>query len=232
MAAVPYKVYVVVDREFGEKLAELERGVPVWIVDTPTNKPAAQRFWNERPHENHLTGITTFNDLDSLSPEEMLLGHLDTIELHHGSHSADPPYTVIEVFGTQLTANAKSVLSEYGFNAFDITSTGFTASRLKALDYTRATSPIRAASCARAFLIPALTAQAGVIPGIKGSSEKPASGRWVGNGHFAFCWEWPWQVPSPSSPCWRGDTSRWSRLIRDQAKERSLSGPHPAGADP
>jgi len=134
MAAAPYKVYIVVDREFGEELAELARGVPVWIVDTPTTKPVAQRFWNERPDENHLTGITTFNDLNSLSPEEMLLGHLDTIELHHGSHSADPPYTVIEVFGTQLTANAKSVLSEYGFNAFHITSTGFTASRLKALD--------------------------------------------------------------------------------------------------
>jgi hypothetical protein len=134
MAAVPYKVYVVVDRAFGEKLAELERGVPVWIVDTPTNKPVAQRFWNERPDESHLTGITTFNDLNSLSPEEMLLGHLDTIELHHGSHSADPPYTVIEVFGTQLTASAKNGLSEYGFNAFHITSTGFTASRLKALD--------------------------------------------------------------------------------------------------
>jgi hypothetical protein len=37
MTALPYKVYVVVDREFGEKLAELERAVPVWIVDTPTN---------------------------------------------------------------------------------------------------------------------------------------------------------------------------------------------------
>ena len=54
MAALPYKVYVVVDREFGEKLAELERGVPVWIVDTPTNKPVAQRLWNERPDETIL----------------------------------------------------------------------------------------------------------------------------------------------------------------------------------
>jgi len=134
MATVPYKVYVVVDRAFGEKLAELERGVPVWIVDAPTNKPVARRFWNERPDENHLTGITTFNDLNSLSQEEMLLGHLDTIELHHGSLSANPPYTVIEVFGMQLTAKAKNVLSEYGFNAFQITVTGFTASRVKALD--------------------------------------------------------------------------------------------------
>lgn len=134
MAAVPYKVFVVVDREFGEKLAELERGVPVWIVDTPTNKPVAQRFWNERPDESHLTGITTFNDLNSLSPEDMFLGHLDTIELHHGSCSVDPPYTVIEVLGMPLTDKAKSQLSECGFNEFHITSTGFKASRLKPLD--------------------------------------------------------------------------------------------------
>ena len=134
MDAVPYKVYVVVDREFGEKLAQLERRVPVWIVDTLSNKPVAQRSWNEHPDEDHLTGITTFNDLNSLSPEEMLLGHLDTIELHHGSYSADPPYTVIEVFGTQLTAKVKNVMSEYGFNEFHVTSTGFTASRSKALD--------------------------------------------------------------------------------------------------
>jgi len=106
----------------------------MWIVDTPTNKPVAQRFWNEHPDEDHLTGIATFNDLNSLSPEEMLQGHLDTIELHHGSYSADPPYTLIEVFGTQLMANVKNVMSEHGFNEFHVTSTGFTASRPKALD--------------------------------------------------------------------------------------------------
>jgi hypothetical protein len=131
MAPVPYKVYVVVDREFGEKLAQLENGEPVWVVDTPANKPVVQRFWNERPDEDHLTGLTTFDDLNSLSPEELLLGKLDTIELHHGCHSEDPPYTIIEVFGAQVTANAKNVLSEYGFNEFHITPMGFTAIRPK-----------------------------------------------------------------------------------------------------
>src|SRR6267154_357976 len=99
MAAVPYKVYLVVDREFGEKLAELERSVPVWIVDTPANKPVAQRVWNERPNEGHLTGVTTFNDLNTLSPEEMLLGHLDTIELHHGVTRQTPltPFSKLSV---------------------------------------------------------------------------------------------------------------------------------------
>lgn len=53
-----------------------------------------------------------------------------------------------------------------------------------------------------------LTAHAGIIPSIKGSSRMPASGRRVGNGRFAFCWKLPWQEPSPSSPCWRADTPR------------------------
>jgi hypothetical protein len=134
MSAAPYKVFVVVDREFGERLSELEQGVPVWIVDTPTNKPVVQRFWKERPDEDHLTGITTFNDVASLSSEDSLLSRLDTIELHHGVYSAEPPYTVLEVFGTKLTDNAKTVLSEYGFDKYQITSTGFVTSRPKALD--------------------------------------------------------------------------------------------------
>jgi hypothetical protein len=46
----------------------------------------------------------------------MLLAELDTIDLHHGSYSADPPYTVLEVLGTPLTAKAKNELSAYGFN--------------------------------------------------------------------------------------------------------------------
>jgi hypothetical protein len=134
MTAVPYKVYVVVDREFGEKLAELDQGVPVWMVATPTNKAVAERFWKDHPNESHLTGVTTFDDVASLSSENLFLSHLDAIELHHGSYSADPPYTVLEIVGAQLTPKAKYELAEYGFNEIHITSTGFKVSRLKALD--------------------------------------------------------------------------------------------------
>lgn len=134
MAAVPYKVYVVVDRDFGEQLAELEQGAPVWIVDTPTNKPVAQRLWKERPNEGYLTGITTFDDMKSSSPEDMLLAYLDTIDLHHGIYSTDPPYTVIEVLGTPLTTKAKNGLAAYGFSEFRGTSEGFTARRAKTAD--------------------------------------------------------------------------------------------------
>ena len=79
-------------------------------------------------------GITSFKDAALLSAEDKLLSQLDAIELHHGAYSSDPPYTVLEVFGTQLTHNARNVLSEYGFDKFQITSTGFLTSRPKALD--------------------------------------------------------------------------------------------------
>jgi hypothetical protein len=134
MAAVPYKVYVIVDREFGERLAALERGVPVWIVNTPANKPAAQRLWNELPDRNHLTGITTFNDIESTSPAELFLAELGTMDLHHGSFSATPPYTILEVVGAHLTAKTQNALAAYGFNEFSENFTGFTAKRPEPLD--------------------------------------------------------------------------------------------------
>ena len=58
MAEVPYKVYVIVDRDFGEKIIQLDQGAPVRIVDTTTNKPVVQRFWNEHPDKGNLAGIT------------------------------------------------------------------------------------------------------------------------------------------------------------------------------
>ncbi len=126
---VPYKVYVVLDREFGEKLTELAAGVPAWIVDTPLNQAAAQRLWKERKQGDHLTGITTFRGAESLSAEDLLVSQLDTIDLHHGIHSANPPYTILEVLGVSLGDRIKAELSEFGFNEFNVTATGFCAVR-------------------------------------------------------------------------------------------------------
>jgi hypothetical protein len=101
----------------------------VWIVNTPSNKPVAQRLWKERPNESHLTGITTFNDIESSSPEELLIEELDSIDLHHGTYSAKPPFAVLEVLGTRITDNAKHALAAYGFEEFHENSCGFTAIR-------------------------------------------------------------------------------------------------------
>jgi len=120
---------VVVDREYGEKLAALEPGIPVWIVDTPINKPVAQRLWKERPGADYRSGITTFTTTEQSSPEDILIGELDTIDLHHGLYSADPPYTVLKVNGTPPSDRIRAELSAYGLEEFHETADGFTASR-------------------------------------------------------------------------------------------------------
>ena len=92
MGDVTNTVYVVVEREFGEHLAEFAPGVPVWIVNTPLNRVVAQRLCRERKQKGHLAGITTFNDSKSSSAEDLLVlvSGFDKIDLHHGSHSANP----------------------------------------------------------------------------------------------------------------------------------------------
>jgi hypothetical protein len=124
-----YKVIVILVPNFGERLSALPAGVPVWIVDTPTNTPVAHRLGKERPNENHLTGITTFRIDPKDSPEQNLLDELSTIDLHHGPLSADPPYMQIQVVGTGLTDAVRQALADYGFDEFKEIAEGFEAAR-------------------------------------------------------------------------------------------------------
>jgi hypothetical protein len=135
MAASPNKVYVIVDRQFGERLNELERGVAVWIVDTSDNMPVVRRLWESRAGESHLTGITSFADAESSSPEGLFLKELYMIDLHHGIHSADPPYTVLEVIGVDVTPKIRDELATYGFDEFQNNLSGFVARRQDSAAY-------------------------------------------------------------------------------------------------
>ena len=129
MIEIPYKVVVIVDRDFGKRLFDLPPDTPVWIVNTPSNEAAAREYWREHPKRSHLTGVTVFNAPASAPPEQMLLSNIDTIDLHHGVYSADPPFTQIEVIGSPLTEQIKEGLADYGFHHFQITEAGFAAVR-------------------------------------------------------------------------------------------------------
>ena len=70
-----------------------------------------------------------FNDIVGKSPEDLLLGELETIDLHHGTYSSDPPYTLLEVRGVALSGPIKAALVLSGFNEFRPAADGFSASR-------------------------------------------------------------------------------------------------------
>ena len=82
--ADPYQVFVVLDRSFRDRLADLARNGPVWIVDTPANRAAADVFWAANSDRTHLNGVTTFRFDLGATAENILVSKLDTIDLHHG----------------------------------------------------------------------------------------------------------------------------------------------------
>jgi hypothetical protein len=76
-----------------------------------------------------LEGVTIFKTRDDSSPEDTLIQELQTIDLHHGVYSANPPYTVLEVIGTGISDRVKGKFAEFGFDQFEPTSQGFRAIR-------------------------------------------------------------------------------------------------------
>jgi hypothetical protein len=129
MIAQPYSVSVVVTPEFKLNLSETLKSGPVWIVDTLHNRMLVDEIWKAEPNHNHLDGVTLFKSLNARSAEERLIWNMDTIDLHHGEYSADLPYTALEIFGAAPTPDVKAALAEYGFDRFDATEFGFSATR-------------------------------------------------------------------------------------------------------
>jgi hypothetical protein len=128
LMAQAYRVFVVLDRAYGERLSELARIGPIWIVDATLNRAAARKVWAMHPKGSHL-GVTTFKIGDDWLPEDALINELNTIDLHHGSYSAEHPYTVLEVIGAVVSERIKAELSLFGFIEFQATAEGFRAVR-------------------------------------------------------------------------------------------------------
>jgi len=126
-----YRVRVVLDPDFGERLAELPDHEPVWVVNSAANTPTAKRLQAERGGA-HLYGVTTFTPYTDGSPERHLLAMLDTVDLHHGEYSADPPYSEVKVYGVGLSQAVERVFRDLGFTLFHATPDGFVAARTTA----------------------------------------------------------------------------------------------------
>ena len=123
-----YRVHVVLDPAFGKRLAHLPANEPVWIIKTPDNEVEVRAAWKQQKPGNHLTGITLFDSCDG-DPEAALLDVLGTVDLHHGEHSANPPYSILEVVGCPSSDPIRAALADVGFAVAVSTAGGFTAQR-------------------------------------------------------------------------------------------------------
>src|SRR5690348_7219033 len=122
-------VLVIVDPAFGEKLRTVDAGQPVWIVMSPENERIVRSLWASETAPDHLTGITGFRFVQGVSPEDMLIGELSTIDLHHGPNSSADPWTELVVIGARPTSGVQGALHEFGFDHIIETEGGFRARR-------------------------------------------------------------------------------------------------------
>jgi hypothetical protein len=128
MSAKPAIVFIIVDGNYGSRLADLPPDEPVWIVDTPTNRAAAQNSWTERPDGVHGNGVTLFTST-SASAEDCIIHQLDAIDLHHGIYSSNPHYAGFQIVGTEPTARLIAELAPYDLTEITTTDSGFRAIR-------------------------------------------------------------------------------------------------------
>jgi hypothetical protein len=123
-----YTVGLVVDLGFGDRLLGLASRMPVWLIDTPINRAAAERHWRTHTGQVHTNGVTTFKYDATGTPEQWCSDVLSNVDLHHGQYSHDPPYSAVEVLGTPLTEKLRTAFNEFGFMVFSEHTDGFRAS--------------------------------------------------------------------------------------------------------
>ena len=128
-SASKYRVAVVVDRTFGQRLTSLARRLHVWICATAENRLAAESSWANQPTYSLESGVTTFDVRDSDSAETMLINVLPEVDLHHGEYSHVPPWQALEVYGVAVTASIRDGLARYGVSEFVDTPDGFVCRR-------------------------------------------------------------------------------------------------------
>ncbi|MGH7952838.1 MAG: hypothetical protein ACREFE_13100 [Limisphaerales bacterium] len=106
-----------------------------WVADTSTNHPVIKSIWASYPSEpyrGYPSGITSFQVAEDETPEDWLLGVLDSVEEHHGEYSQTPPYSVLRVVGTVLSPRVRAELESYDFVTFEELSDGFVAHKMAA----------------------------------------------------------------------------------------------------
>ena len=105
--------------DYRESLKKLAFRMPVWILETPNNRVAAQDAWH-MAEEWPQIDVTVFNGAPS--KREEWVAQIELIDLHKR-------VTTLEVIGSEMTLPARAALTELGFDRFETTPEGFRAKR-------------------------------------------------------------------------------------------------------
>lgn len=124
-----HHVAIVFNTDFGDALEALSRQMHVWIVGTPANKRIAREIWARHPGYSRESGVTTFDRTGYADVHGLFEGILGTVDEHHGVFEADPPSSILHVYGLPPDDRVRASLVEYGASIVEVLVDRFTASR-------------------------------------------------------------------------------------------------------
>ncbi len=121
-AAASSRVAVVLEPE-SQQLEAMASAMPVWAVESPSNRLVAERFWSKFPNANQRDiGLTLFKS-DLNNRYESLVVAIDTLEEHHWG------LRQLYVVGVELTDQVQTDMQVLGFNAYTSMTQGFVATK-------------------------------------------------------------------------------------------------------
>jgi hypothetical protein len=120
-------VAIVLDPAFGAGLHSLAAQMPVWIVDSPANRPAIEAEWTRRRRDGVERELSVFRSIDGLKPSDHLAALLKTIDASHGPAAQEPPFRKLLVFGGDPDEIATAAVRAMGGDALVANESGFTA---------------------------------------------------------------------------------------------------------
>ena len=107
---------------------------PVWIADTDANRAAAVRARAGRgapdrgPDDTRRSLLTTFKIDPRATPASWCLSVLGTVAGHHDRYSQSPGYSVLEIYGTDPSAELLAALTDYKLTTITALAHGFRVS--------------------------------------------------------------------------------------------------------
>jgi hypothetical protein len=117
-------IAIVLDEEFSSQLFPLASRVPVWVIDSPSNRPAIESIWAARRLQGVPSELAVFRQIPGLTPASHLLAVLRTVRDQERAED-EPPCEIAEVFGLALTVEVEGELRALVTGRFTATPDGF-----------------------------------------------------------------------------------------------------------
>lgn len=121
-------VAMVLDPEYGERLQGLIEHVPVWALNSTTNRAATEWLWEKDPDARRR--ITLFDVPDYPLDTQEFIGVVASIVAQRSQHGEEALQD-LEVIGMELFPDLNGALLEFGFQGVESTVRGFKAVGLK-----------------------------------------------------------------------------------------------------